>query len=171
MVETARSSGRPVAAHAMTAEGMRRAVLAGVETIEHGTSGTPEVFRLMKERGIALIPTLAVTGGMAGAKEAFRAALASGVTIGSGSDVGVFAHGNNALELDAMVQFGMPTLDALRAATSVNARILHIEDRVGRVAPGLLADVVAVEGNPAEDIGRLHAVRLVMKNGVIYSGP
>ncbi len=171
VVETARSSGRPVAAHAMTAEGMRRAVLAGVETIEHGTSGTPEVFRLMKERGIALIPTLAVTGGMAGAKEAFRAALASGVTIGSGSDVGVFAHGNNALELDAMVQFGMPTLDALRAATSVNARILHIEDRVGRVAPGLLADVVAVEGNPAEDIGRLHAVRLVMKNGVIYRGP
>src|SRR5271169_3442248 len=159
VVETARSSGRPVAAHAMSPEGMRRAVLAGVETIEHGTNGTPEVFALMKERGVALIPTLAATGGIAGAKEAFRAALASGVTIGSGSDVGVFAHGNNALELDAMVQFGMPALDALRAATSVNARILHMTDRVGRIAPGLLADLVAVEGDPTQDIGRLHAVR------------
>jgi len=171
VVETARSSGRPVSAHAMTAEGMRRAVLAGVDTIEHGTNGTPEVFRLMKERGVALIPTLAVTGGMAGAKEAFRAALAAGVTIGSGSDAGVFAHGNNALELDAMVQFGMPAPDALRAATSVNARIIHMEDRIGRVAPGLLADLVAVEGDPAQDIGRLHAVRLVMKDGVLYRGP
>jgi imidazolonepropionase-like amidohydrolase len=171
VVETARSSGRPVAAHAMTAEGMRRAVLAGVETIEHGTNGTPEVFQLMKEHGVALIPTLAATGGMAGAKEAFRAAIAAGVTIGSGSDVGVFAHGNNALELDAMVQFGLPTLDALRAATSVNARILHMQDMIGRLAPGLLADLVAVEGNPANDIGRLHAVRLVMKDGVLYRGP
>jgi len=171
VVETARSSGRPVAAHAMTAEGMRRAVLAGVETIEHGTNGTPEVFRLMKEHGVALIPTLAVTGGMAGAKEAFHAAIAAGVTIGSGSDVGVFAHGNNALELDAMVQFGMPAADALRAATSVNARILHVGDTVGRIAPGLLADLVAVEGNPADDIGRLHAVRLVMKDGVLYRAP
>ena len=171
VVETARSSGRPVSAHAMTAEGMRRAVLAGVDTIEHGTNGTPEVFRLMKERGVALIPTLAVTGGMAGAKEAFRAALAAGVTIGSGSDAGVFAHGNNALELDAMVQFGMPAPDALRAATSVNARIIHMEDRIGRVAPGLLADLVAVEGDPSADISRLFAVRLVMKEGAIYRAP
>jgi imidazolonepropionase-like amidohydrolase len=171
VVETARSSGRPVAAHAMTPEGMRRAVLAGVETIEHGTNGTPEVFRLMKEHGVALIPTLAATGGMSGAREAFRAAMAAGVTIGSGSDVGVFAHGNNALELDALVQFGLPPLEALRAATSVDARILHLEDRIGRVRPGLLADLVAVEGNPLEEIGVLHAVRLVMKDGVIYRGP
>ncbi|HXQ82030.1 MAG TPA: amidohydrolase family protein [Opitutaceae bacterium] len=171
VVETARSSGRPVAAHAMTPEGMRRAVLAGVETVEHGTNGTPEIFRLMKEHGVALIPTLAATGGIAGAREAFRAALASGVTIGSGSDVGVFAHGNNALELDAMVQFGLPPLDALRAATSVNARILHLQDKVGRIAPGLLADLVAVEGDPASDISSLHAVRLVMKDGVLYRSP
>ena len=171
VVETARSSGRAVAAHAMSPEGMRRAVLAGVETIEHGTNGTPEVFQLMKEHGVALIPTLAATGGVPGAKEAFRAAIASGVTIGSGSDVGVFAHGNNALELDAMVQFGMPALDALRAATSVDARILHMQDRIGRIAPGLLADLVAVDGNPADDIGRLHSVRLVMKDGVLYRNP
>jgi len=171
VVETARSSGRAVAAHAMGPEGMRRAVLAGVETIEHGTNGTPEVFALMKERGVALIPTLAATGGAPGAREAFRAAMAAGVTIGSGSDVGVFAHGNNALELDAMVQFGMAPLDALRAATSVNARILHMRDSVGRIAPGLLADLVAVEGDPAQDIGRLHAVRLVMKGGVLYREP
>jgi imidazolonepropionase-like amidohydrolase len=171
VVETARSSGRPVAAHAMTAEGMRRAVLAGVETIEHGTNGTPEVFQLMREHGVALIPTLAATGGIPGAKEAFKAALSSGVTIGSGSDVGVFAHGNNALELGAMVQFGMPPLDALRAATSVNARILHLQDRLGRIAPGLLADLIAVDGDPAKDISRLFAVRLVMKDGVFYRTP
>jgi len=171
VVETARSSGRPVAAHAMTPEGMRRAVMAGVETIEHGTNGTPEIFQLMKEHGVALIPTLAASGGMPGARGAFRAAIASGVTIGSGSDVGVFAHGNNALELDAMVQFGLPPLDALRAATSVDARILHMQDRIGRVAPGLLADLVAVDGNPANDIGSLHSVRLVMKDGVIYRNP
>jgi imidazolonepropionase-like amidohydrolase len=171
VVETARSSGRPVAAHAMTPEGMRRAVLAGVETIEHGTTGTPEVFQLMKEHGVALIPTLAATGGFPGAKEAFHAAMAAGVTIGSGSDVGVFAHGNNALELDAMVQFGMPALDALRAATSVDARILHLQDKIGRIAPGLLADLVAVEGNPANEISKLHAVRLVMKDGMLYREP
>jgi imidazolonepropionase-like amidohydrolase len=171
VVETARSSGRPVAAHAVTAEGMRRAVLAGVETIEHGTNGTPEVFRLMKERGVALIPTLAATGGIPGARQAFQAALFSGVTIGSGSDAGVFAHGNNALELSAMVQFGMPAADALRAATSVNARILHLQDRIGRVAPGLLADLVALDGDPDVDISRLFAVRMVMKDGVIFRSP
>jgi len=171
VVETARSSGRPVAAHAVTPEGIRRAVLAGVETVEHGANGTPEVFRLMKERGVALIPTLATTGGMPGAKEAFQAALFAGVTIGSGSDVGVFAHGNNALELSAMVRFGMPPADALRAATSVNARILHLQDRIGRVAPGLLADLVAVDGDPQVDISRLFAVRMVMKDGVLYRAP
>ena len=171
VVETARSSGRPVAAHAMTAEGMRRAVLAGVETIEHGTNGTPEVFRLMKEHGVALIPTLAATGGIPGAKEAFKAALDSGVTIGSGSDAGVFAHGSNALEPGAMVRFGMAPLDALRAATSVDARILHLQDKLGRIAPGLWADLVAVEGDPSADISRLFAVRLVMKEGTVYRTP
>ncbi|SDS53061.1 amidohydrolase family protein [Opitutus sp. GAS368] len=168
IVETARSSGRPVAAHSTTPEGMRRAVLAGVETIEHGSNGMPETFKLMKEHGVALIPTLAATGARPGAKEAFQAALAAGVTIGNGSDVGVFAHGENALELDAMVRFGLPPLDALRAATSVNARILHLEDKIGRIAPGLLADLIAVEGDPAQDISALHRVAFVMKGGVVY---
>lgn len=125
----------------------------------------------MRERGVALIPTLAATGGIPGARESFQAALFSGVTIGSGSDVGVFAHGNNALELGAMVQFGMPPLDALRSATSVNARILHLQDRLGRIAAGLSADLVAVEGDPIVDISRLFAVRLVMKEGVFYRAP
>jgi imidazolonepropionase-like amidohydrolase len=168
IVETARSSGRPVAAHSTTPEGMRRAVLAGVETIEHGSNGTPEVFRLMKEHGVALIPTLAATGARPGAKEAFQAALAAGVIIGNGSDVGVFAHGENALELDAMVRFGMPPLDAVRAATSVDAKILHLQDKIGRVVPGLLADLIAVDGDPTQDISALHRVVFVMKGGVLY---
>jgi imidazolonepropionase-like amidohydrolase len=168
IVDTARSSGRAVSAHSTTPEGMRRAVLAGVETIEHGTNGTPEVFQLMKEHGVALVPTLAATGARPGAKESFQAALAAGVTIASGSDVGVFAHGQNALELDAMVRFGMSPLDAVRAATSVDARVLHLEDRIGRVVPGLLADLIAVEGDPTQDISALHRVTFVMKGGVVY---
>lgn len=168
IVETARSSGRPVAAHSTTPEGMRRAVLAGVETIEHGSNGTPEVFKLMKEHGVALIPTLAATGARPGAREAFQAAVAAGVTIGNGSDVGVFAHGENALELDAMVRFGLPPLDALRAATSVDARILHLEDKIGRVASGLFADLIAVDGDPTQDISVLHRVTFVMKGGAVY---
>ena len=171
IVDTARSSGRAVSAHATTPEGMRRVILAGVETIEHGTNGTPEVFRLMKEHGVALIPTVAATGGRPGAKEAFQAALAAGVTIGNGSDVGVFAHGTNALELEQMVKWGMSALDALRAATSVDARILHLEGKIGRVAPGLLADLIAVEGDPTKDISAIWRVKLVMKGGAIVRAP
>ncbi|HEX8097086.1 MAG TPA: amidohydrolase family protein, partial [Pyrinomonadaceae bacterium] len=131
-VETAKSAGIPVSAHATTAEGMRRATLAGVETIEHGDGGTPEVFRLMKERGTALCPTLSIAGTNAARKrEVFKAALREGVTIASGSDVGVFAHGDNAREIEAMVSFGMPLIDALRSATSVDARVLHMEDKIG----------------------------------------
>jgi imidazolonepropionase-like amidohydrolase len=171
IVETARSSGRAVSAHATTPEGMRRATLAGVETIEHGTNGTPEVFALMKDRGVALIPTLAATGARPGAKESFQAALAAGVTIGNGSDVGVFAHGTNAIELEQMVKGGMAPLDALRSATSVDARILHLEKKIGRVAPGLLADLAAFEGDPTKDITALYRVRFVMKGGVVARKP
>jgi imidazolonepropionase-like amidohydrolase len=185
MVEVARSSGRAVVAHASTAEGMRRATLAGVETIEHGDGGTPEVFRLMKERGVALCPTVAAgdailryRGWVPGrdaepasikAKRAsVAAALAAGVTICNGSDVGVFAHGDNARELELLVSYGMSPLDALRAATSVNAKVLHMEDRVGRIAPGLWADMVGVEGDPLSDLSALRRVKFVMKGGVVY---
>jgi imidazolonepropionase-like amidohydrolase len=172
-VEIAGSAGIPVAAHSTSTEGSRRAILAGVETIEHGDGLTPELFRLMKERGVALCPTLSVASAptMEKKKRVFKDALAAGVTIASGSDVGVFAHGDNAREIETMVAWGMPIVDALRSATSIDARVLHMEDKLGRVKTGLFADLIAVEGDPTRDVSVLRHAQFVMKDGVVYKQP
>jgi imidazolonepropionase-like amidohydrolase len=185
IVEVTASSGRAVAAHAATAEAMTRAILAGVETIEHGDAATPEVYKLMVERNVALCPTLAVGDAIAqysgwnkgvdpeppqiqNKRRSFKAALDAGVTICFGGDVGPFPHGDNVRELELMVDYGMSDEAALRSATSINADLFHIANKVGRIKSGLLADIIAVEGNPEADISALRNVRLVMKDGVIY---
>jgi len=167
---------------------MRRAVLAGVETIEHGDEGTPEVFQLMKQRGVAFCPTVAATDAISQYKgwhkgdgpeperikkkrQSMQAARKAGVTFAMGGDVGVFAHGDNAREMELLVHdYGFSPLEVLRQATSGNAKIFHLNDR-GRIAPGLLADLVSVAGDPTKDVAALRQVRMVMKGGTIFREP
>jgi imidazolonepropionase-like amidohydrolase len=185
VVEVAASSGRKVAVHTGTTEGMRRAIEAGVSTIEHGDGGTPELYATMKAKGIALCPTLAAGDAIAQysgwrkgidpeperirrKRASFREALASGVTILMGGDVGVYPHGDNAREMEMMADYGMIPLDVLKSATSVNADVFGIGNRVGRVKPGLLADLLVVDGDPSVNISQVRKVRWVMKEGTIY---
>ncbi len=185
IVEAANSSGRPVVAHSSTVEGMRRAIMGGVETIEHGDEGTPEIWKLMVEKNVAYCPTIAAgdaTAQYAGWKkgvdseparitrkrETFKAALAAGVKMCFGGDVGVYAHGDNVRELELMVEWGMTPVAALVAATSGNATYFRQAERIGRVKVGLFADLIAVTGDPTTDVHALRNVKLVMKGGKVY---
>ena len=184
MVATATTAGKYVVAHASTPEGMRRAIKGGVETIEHGAGGTLEIFKLMKEKGVALCPTLAAGDAITqyrgwkkgtdpepkritSKRKSFKVALESGVTIVFGGDVGVFTHGENYRELELMVDYGMKPKDVLISATSSNANVFHL-DTLGKLRKGFLADIIAVEGNPIKDIKNMRKVKFVMKDGEIY---
>ncbi|WP_159017565.1 amidohydrolase family protein [Cognatiluteimonas profundi] len=189
LVETTHLSGRPVSAHAASDAGMRMAIDAGVDSIEHGYGGSAATFARMHDRGVAYLPTLtaveatetyfnhyvpgtsAPTPKIQESERAFRAARAAGVTIGCGSDVGVFRHGDNWREPALMVHAGMTPVDALRACTSVAATILREADRTGRIAVGLHADLAAFEGDPTVNIGALAHPAFVMKDGVVYRSP
>ncbi|WP_405397498.1 amidohydrolase family protein [Maribacter sp. Asnod2-G09] len=184
MVATATTAGKYVVAHAGTPEGMKRAILGGVETIEHGDGGTPEIFKMMKDKGIGLCPTLAAGDAITQyrgwnkatdpeperiqqKRKSFKMALDSGVQIVFGGDVGVFTHGENYREMELMVDYGMKPLDVLISATSNNASMFHL-NQLGNLKKGFLADIIAVKGNPVEDISAVKNVSFVMKNGVVY---
>jgi imidazolonepropionase-like amidohydrolase len=184
IVKTANSSGRPVVAHASTTEGMKRSIMAGIETIEHGEGGTPEIWKMMVEKNVCLCPTLAAgeaisqyrgwkkgidtePAKIANKKKSFTEALKFGVKICFGGDVGVFTHGDNARELELMVEYGMSNLETLKSATSINADAFHIATEIGRIKPNMLADIIAVDGNPFTNISDIKKVTMVIKNGKI----
>jgi len=183
--EVTRSSGRVMVCHAKSKEAIRRAVLAGAETIEHGDFIDVEMGKLMKEHNVTYIPTVSAVdvisqyrgwkkgvteppANVLNKRKSFKDAIASGVAIGMGGDVGVFPHGENASEMELMVEYGLPVMDALKAATSVNSRAFHLDDRLGFLKPGFLADVVVVTGDPSKNISDVKKVKFVMKEGVVY---
>lgn len=188
IVETARSSGRYTVAHASTPEAMRRAILGGVKTIEHGSQGTPDIFELMKENNVAWCSTLAAGEAISAyqgwkkgempdpqrvvdQKQAFKHALKAGVTMCAGSDVGVFDHGDNAWELELMVEYGMKPVDVLKSATSINAKLLHMEDKIGAIKTGMNAEIIAVAGDPTLDISLLRNPTYVQQGDTIIKRP
>ncbi|MGZ3923000.1 MAG: amidohydrolase family protein [Flavisolibacter sp.] len=184
-VAIAKSMGRMVAIHSSTAEGMRRGIEAGVTTIEHGDGGTEEIFRMMKEKGIALCPTLAAgdavsqykgwrkgidpePNSVTNKRKSFAAALKSGVIICMGGDVGVYTHGDNAREMEMMADYGMKPIEVLKSATSVNADVFGYGDEIGRIKKGLFADIIAVDGDPSSNMKDIRKIVFVMKDGKIY---
>jgi imidazolonepropionase-like amidohydrolase len=193
VVAAARDYGFHVAAHAHGTDGMKRAVRAGVHSVEHGSYMDEETMELMKERGTWYVPTImagewvAEKSAVAGyfpeivrpkaaaigpqIQETFARAYRAGVPIVFGTDSGVSPHGENAREFSLMVAGGMPPMDAIRSATGIAAGFLGIDDRVGTLKSGLLADIIAVAGDPLADISVLEDVRFVMKEGVIYKQP
>ena len=193
IVSTARDYNMIVAVHAHGTEGMKRAVLAGVDSIEHGTYMTDEIIELMKQRGTYWVPT-----NMAGEwvaekskepgyfpeivrpkaaaigpqiRDTFKKAHAAGVKIAFGTDTGVSPHGQNAHEFELMVAGGMPPMKAIQSATLVSARLLKIEDRLGTLEEKKIADIVAVKGDPLADISLMKNITFVMKEGVVFKGP
>ena len=183
--EVTRSSGRVMVCHAKSKEAIKRAVLAGAETIEHGDFIDVEIGKLMKEHNVTYIPTIAAVdvisqyrgwkkgvspepANVTNKKKSFKEAIASGVTIGMGGDVGVYPHGENALEMELMVEYGMPPLDVLKAATSINSRAFHLDNTVGFIKEGLMADLIIVTGDPSKNISDVRKVNFVMKDGVVY---
>lgn len=188
IVSIAAEAGKKVVAHASTVEGMRHAINGGVATIEHGDEGNAEIFKLMLDKGVALCPTLAAGDAVAqyrgwrkydsagkpeqpepqrilNKRKSFRAALDAGVIICMGGDVGVFAHGDNTREMEMMVNYGMMPIDVLRSSTSTNASVFGYGSTIGSIKAGLLADLIAVSGDPSIDIAAIRKLKLVMKSG------
>ncbi len=187
-VEIANSSGRPLVAHASSAEGMRRAALAGVQTIEHGDGGTAEVFALMRERNVTLVPTVAAGHAIAqyggwrpgngpeptrvrAKRASVQLALEAGVQLANGSDVGVFAHGDNVRELELLVDYGLTPMQAIVAATTTAGRVLQRPADLGAVRVGAPADLLIVRGDPSADIRALRAVHTVIQRGTVVRAP